>query len=77
MGTPVTTALGLCAGPRLCDRPGVAYLYRTNGPNARLTVVTGPRAATLSTGTAQGLLAVRCRECVVEELDTLLDEAAR
>jgi hypothetical protein len=68
--------LGPC-GHGSCTAEAVAFISRTLGRSARLTVITGPAAAALADGpaTADATRTV-CHEHAAATLDDLLREAA-
>jgi hypothetical protein len=63
--------LGPCVQD-LCTADAVAYVWRTAGPSARLTVVIGPRAVELADGIDTSALNVMCADHAREELDDYL-----
>ncbi len=68
--------LGPC-GVGDCTSDAVAYLSRTLGRSARLTVITGPRAVDLADGPATAdATKLACHEHTAAVLDELLREAA-
>lgn len=71
------TDLGPC-GVGNCTADAVAYLRRTLGQSARITIVTGPNAVWLANGpvTADAEATV-CHEHAAVALDDLLREANR
>lgn len=78
MPEPIPAAdLGPC-GVGDCTADAVAYLVRTLGRSARLTVITGPRAVELAGGpvTANALWTA-CHEHAGAALDDLLTKGDR
>lgn len=75
--TPATDlGLGSC-GAGVCTADAVAYIARTNGPSARFTVITGPRAVALADGSATADITMTvCHEHAVAALDDLLQHAS-
>ncbi len=69
-------ALGPCA-VMWCFAPGVAYVFATVGASARITVVTGPRAAVLGATTPEGFLGVRCAEHVLHDVQAVIEGGPR
>lgn len=73
--------IGTC-GAGLCDRPAVAYVSRTTvtrTSGGRLLTIVGSRAdwlANTGTGEVGGVIQLRCLDCVHDELDELIREAA-
>lgn len=73
--------IGTC-GLGLCDRPAVAYVSRTTvtrTSGGRLLTIVGSRAdwlANSGNGEVGGVTELRCLDCVHDELDALLSEAA-
>ena len=56
----------------LCTADAVAYVARTTGSSARLTVITGDRAEALADMPHGSALDVVCAEHAAQELDALL-----
>jgi hypothetical protein len=71
---PVTTVSGLGpCGQGGCTADAVAYLVRTLGKSARLTVITGPRAVELADHhTTADVTRTVCHEHAAAVLDDLL-----
>ncbi len=69
-------ALGPCA-VMWCDRDGVAYVFATVGASARITVVTGPRAAVLGSTTPGGFLGVRCLDQALDDVQGVIEGGGR
>lgn len=69
-------ALGPCA-VMWCFRPAVAYVFATVGRSARITVVTGPRAATLGGTSPEGFLGARCAECALHDVQAVIEGGPR
>ncbi len=69
-------ALGPCA-VMWCDRDAVAYVFATVGASARITVVTGPRAAVLGSTTPEGFLGVRCLDHALDDVQDVIGGGAR
>lgn len=73
--------IGTC-GSGLCDNPAVAYVSRTTvtrTSGGRLLTIVGSRAdwlANTGTGEVGGVTQLRCLDCVHDELDELIREAA-
>lgn len=65
-------ALDQCARP-WCFRDGVAYVYATVGASARITVVTGPRAAELAATPGSGVPGVRCLDCALDDVQAAIE----
>ena len=60
----------------LCTSTVVGYITRTEGPSARLTVITGPRAEELA-GLTDSPLSLVCVEHAHQALDDLLTKEPR
>jgi hypothetical protein len=72
----MSQTLGPCIKD-LCTADAVAYLYRTQGPSARLTVITGPRAAELADAIPESVEDVMCGDHTRQALDDFLASQER